>query len=244
MAVWLAVIFALAAVFLAAKVLIMKRSAREIREQLHEKLSSDTNTLIDVSDSDRDIRALAAALNVELAALRAEQRRYIRGNRELKDAITNISHDIRTPLTAVCGYLDLLEKCPQSDEVRQYLSQIANRTAAMRSLTEELFRYSVAASESDPVLERLCINDLLEESLASFYGAISERGITPEITIPEERIMLITDRSALTRVFSNLISNALKYSLGDLFVTTFLNEDPARRVVITFANSAANIGRF
>ena len=239
MAIWLSVILGLVVICLAARIIIMKKSAREIREQLREKLSADTNTLIDISDSDRDMRELAAALNRELAALRAEQRRYMQGSRELNEAITNISHDLRTPLTAVCGYLDLLEKCPQTDEARQYLAQIANRTAAMRTLTEELFRYSLAAAETAPVLERLCVNELLEESLASFYGAISERGITPEIAIPEERISLITDRSALTRVFSNLLSNALKYSLGDLRVALTQAE---RRVVITFANTAANIG--
>ncbi|MDE6727491.1 MAG: HAMP domain-containing histidine kinase [Oscillospiraceae bacterium] len=223
----------------------MKRSAREIGEQLCEKLRSDTNTLIDVSSADRDMRALAALLNSELTTLRAEQRRYIQGDKELKEAITNISHDLRTPLTAICGYLDLLEKCAQSDEIRQYLAQIENRTEAMRALTEELFRYSVAASESELTLEMLCVNDVLEECLASYYGAISERGITPEIDIAEERVSLIADRSALMRIFSNLISNALKYSQGDLCVSmklTAADEGSSKRQCrIVFANSAENI---
>ena len=225
-------------VFLFLKILIMKKSVREISEQLNEKLSTDTNTLLDVSTSDRDIRALAASLNRELATLRTEQRRYIQGDKELKDAITNISHDLRTPLTAICGYLDLLEKCAQSDEIRQYLAQIENRAEAMRSLTEELFRYSVAASGGELSLEKLCVNDVLEETLASFYGAVSERGITPEIDITEKRVMRIADRSALARIFSNLISNALKYSLGDLRITM---KEHGELCEIKFANSAENI---
>lgn len=111
MTVWLALVFAAPAVVLAVKVYVLKKSTCEITERLHDKLNSDTNTLIDVSSSDRDIRALADSLNKELSLFRAEQRRYIRGDKELKDAITNISHDLRTPLTAICGYLDLLEKC-------------------------------------------------------------------------------------------------------------------------------------
>lgn len=234
-----ALICAVMTVFLFLKICLMKKSVREISEKLNEKLNSDTNTLLDVSTSDHDIRALAASLNKELATLRAEQRRYIQGDKELKDAITNISHDLRTPLTAICGYLDLLEKCAQSDEIRQYLSQIENRAEAMRSLTEELFRYSVAASESELSLEMLCVNDVLEESLASFYGAVSERGITPEIEITETRIMRITDKSALMRIFSNLISNALKYSCGDLYVSM---KERGKLCEITFGNSAENIG--
>lgn len=226
-----------AAVFFAVKCFIMKKSAREIREKIAEKLSEDTNTLIDISSSDKDMRELAAALNDELATLRSERRLCRQGDKELKDAVTNISHDLRTPLTAICGYLDLLEREEMSVRVRQYLEQIENRTEVMKKLTEELFRYSVVAAAREFELERLCVNDVLEESLATFYGAVSQRGITPEITITERRIERITDRSALTRVFGNIITNALKYSSGDLFVE--MTED----CVITFANSSDNLER-
>ncbi len=173
----------------------------------------------------------------ELAKLREERRLCKQGDTELKDAVTNISHDLRTPLTAMCGYLDLLEREEMSGSVRQYLEQIENRTEVMKQLTEELFRYSVVAAAKEFDLERLCVNDVLEESLATFYGAISQQGIIPEITITDQRIERITDRSALTRVFGNIITNALKYSSGDLFVE--MTED----CVITFANSSDNLGR-
>lgn len=235
MSIGLAFIFAVTAAALAVKVYIMKKSVREITEQTRGKLREDTNTGLDVSTGDRDIRALAADINEELKTLREEQRRYVRGDKELKDAITNISHDIRTPLTAICGYLDLLEKCPQSEEALGYLKQIKNRAEAMRTLTEELFRYSVAASEGELSLDKICVNDVLEESIASFFGAISERGITPEIDITERRIMRITDKTALARIFSNLLSNALKYSRGDLMIS--MDE----HCVIRFRNSAENI---
>lgn len=237
-----AVILAVVAVLLLVKTAVMKRSVREIAEQLHEKLNSDTNTLIDISSSDRDIAALAKTLNKELSALRTEHRRYIQGDKELKDAITNISHDLRTPLTAICGYLDLLDKGVHDEETRQYLGQIKNRADAMRTLTEELFRYSVAASEGELKLESLCVNDVLEESIASFYGAISERGIVPEIDIAEERVTLIADKTALMRVFSNLIANALKYSCGDLCVSLCRCPETGHSCEICFTNTASNIG--
>lgn len=230
-------VLACAAAFFTVKCYVMKKSAREIREKMAEKLSEDTNTLIDISSSDKDMRELAAALNDQLVTLRHERRLCRQGDKELKDAVTNISHDLRTPLTAICGYLDLLEREEMSVRVRQYLEQIENRTEVMKQLTEELFRYSVVAAAREFELERLCVNDVLEESLATFYGAVSQRGITPEITITERRIERITDKSALMRVFGNIITNALKYSSGDLFVE--MTED----CTITFANSSDNLER-
>lgn len=226
-----------AAAFLAVKCALMKRAAREIADKLDEKLSTDTNTLIDISSGDKDMRALASALNVELARLRDERRLCRQGDTELKDAVTNISHDIRTPLTAVCGYLDLLGREEMSPRARQYLEQIENRTELMKQLTEELFRYSVIAAAKKFDLERLCVNDVLEESIATFYGAISQSGITPDITITERRVERIADRSALMRVFGNIITNAIKYSRGDLIVK--MTDD----CVITFANSSDSLGK-
>lgn len=235
MAVLLCVIFGLLAAALLTKIIIMKITAREITRELAEKLNSDTNTLIDISSVDGDMRRLASELNVCLERLRKDRLIFRRGDLELKNAVTNISHDLRTPLTAICGYLDLLEQCEVSDEVRGYLKQIENRTEHMRQLTEELFRYSVVASEQERKLERLCVNDVLEESIAAFYAAIKGRGITPEINITEKRVEVIADRSALLRIFSNIISNMLKYSSGDFFVAM---DDSGR---IEFKNSSERL---
>lgn len=234
--IFLSIVFGAAVIALTVKVYLMKKSMREISEELKEKLSTDTNTLIDISSADRDIRKLAADLNKELSALRKERIRCTNGNAELKTAITNISHDLRTPLTAMFGYLDLLDRTELSESARQYLEQIRNRADAMKTLTEELFRYSVAVSESKPELSQICVNDLLEESVASFYGAISERGIVPEINICEQRIIRIADKSAIMRIFANIIGNALKYSSGNLIIS--LNENGE----ISFCNSADNLG--
>lgn len=240
MEILLIALFGVAVVILTVKIFLMKKSAREISEKLAEKLNDDTNTVIDISSGDRDMRDLAASLNTELVKLREERRRCAQGDAELKSAVTNISHDLRTPLTAMCGYLDILERCEKSEEVSRCLEQIKSRTDAMKTLTEELFRYSAAVEARELKLEKLCVNDILAESLAAFYGAVTERGITPEIIIPEKKIRVIADRSALSRIFSNVLSNALKYSSKDLFVELSENESE-NTCQITFANSAANI---
>ena len=127
---------------LLAKVYFLHKSAQEIQDAFRDRLTADTNTLIDLSTRDPYMRKLAADINVQLRLLRREHHRYQQGDLELKEAVTNISHDLRTPLTAINGYLDLLDREEKSENVQRYLSQIKNRTEALKQLTKELFRYS------------------------------------------------------------------------------------------------------
>ena len=200
------------------KVCLFRRSIREITEEFHDRLTTDTNILIDVSSRDPYLLKLASDINNQLRLLRAERHRFQQGDQELKDAVTNLSHDLRTPLTAINGYLDLLDREEKSEIVRKYLSYIRNRTKALTSLTEELFRYSVVTSTQQLKLEQIDLVRVLEESLVSFYGVMKERGIQPEISLPEKPIWKELDVAAVNRIFSNIISNALKYSDGDLTV--------------------------
>lgn len=225
-------LLAVVILFLLFKVYLIKKSAREIKEKLAERLATETNILIDISSSDRDMRNLAECLNVQLRQLREERRLYQQGDMELKEAVTNISHDLRTPLTAIYGYLELLGREEKSETIKNYLSQIENRTNGMKQLTEELFRYSIVASIRETTMDQLCLNSVLEESIASLYGAIVQHGITPEIEITDIPVQRILNPSALTRVFENILSNALKYSDGDLLVR--MTEDG----VISFSNTA------
>lgn len=229
---------ALAALCLLAYLLVLRHSLREAAEELDEKLRTDTNTLISISSGDRAMQSLVTHINRQLQALRRERLRLHSGNAELTAAVTNVSHDLRTPLTAICGYLDLLEQETQTEAAARYLAVIRERTDAMRALTEELFRYSVLTATADELhTEPVCLNDVLEQSLAGFYGALSARGITPSVQLPEEKVIRPLDAAALRRVFDNILSNAAKYSDGDLTVT--LSPDGS----VTFSNHASALSR-
>lgn len=237
---WMILIVALilCVVFLLAYLLLLRHSIQEAAEQLEEKLRTDTNTLLSISTGDRTMKALTSQINRQLRLLRKERLRLESGNHELTTAVTNISHDLRTPLTAICGYLDLLEREPQSEKSARYLAVIRERTDAMRNLTEELFRYSVITSAADDLgSEAVCLNDVLEQSIAGFYGALSIKGIVPVIRLPEEKIFRQLDAAALRRIFDNILSNAVKYSDGDLAVTL------APDGTIGFSNTAQSLDR-
>ena len=220
---------------LLAKVYFLRKSTQEIAEAFHDRLTADTNTLIDISTRDSHMRQLAAGINTELRLLRKERHRYQQGDLELKETVTNISHDLRTPLTAISGYLDLLEREEKSETVERYLKQIGNRTEALKNLTEELFRYSVVTSSKELQMEQVDVVRVLEESLLSFYAIMQEKGIKPQIELPETPVYRELDLGAANRIFSNIVSNALKYSDGDFSV--IMGEDGN----ITFSNTAKDL---
>ena len=223
-------------VLLLLKIYALHKAAKEIESAFADRLTTDTNTLIDISSADRTMRRLADSINIQLRRLRKERHRFVQGDLELKNAVTNISHDLRTPLTAICGYLDLLEEEKMTEKAERYISIIRNRAELLSQLTEELFRYSIiVSSENNQKSEPVNVGSVLEESVASFYTALKERKIVPNIQLTEEKVIRTLDRSALSRVFSNLLNNVIKYSDGDLDITL------SKTGTIIFTNTASGL---
>ena len=223
---WCLFVLSVVVIFLLGlKIFSLKKNMDQVSSEFARLLTEETNGLITVDTRNPEIRKLARELNEELKTLKEQRRNYQNGDRELKEAVTNISHDLRTPLTAISGYLELLEEEEKSETVEQYLSFISGRTEAMKQLTEEL----------PPELSEIDLREVLEASLLSFYGALTERKITPEIHLPEEPVLRKGNREAMSRVFGNILSNVLKYSDGDLKVELKENGE------LTFSNHARDL---
>lgn len=245
---------------LGAKILLMRKAADEMRKGLSYRLNTDTNTLIDIASRDKAMRALAESLNEELRVLRRQRQTYYRGNMALKEAVVNISHDIRTPLTAIRGYLELLDSEEKSENTKRYLSVVSERVEVLSRLTEELFQYTVTApmeaehetgngawmrqdgEEAELISEgrryetaEEDIGKLLEESILASYAILVQRGIKPDVQMPKEQIKCRINAKKVRRIFENILSNAIKYSDGDLHIS--LNEQGE----VIFANHAASL---
>ncbi len=236
---WLLIIIAILLIIIAVlvlKIYLLQKSADEICSAFNEKIENDTNTLINISCRDRHMRKLANDMNKELKKLRADRRKFQQGDLELKEAVTNISHDLRTPLTAICGYLTLLENEEKSPAAEEYIKIISQRAQVLKQLTTELFRYSVITSTfNNDTPERLEMNSLLEESIAAHYALINQNNIVPDISITEKKVVCNLNKNALLRIFQNIISNAVKYSDGDLKIEL---KDSGE---ITFSNHAKGL---
>lgn len=219
---------------IAIKLYLMKKSLKEIRITLNKIIQANTNQLLTISSSDRDIKKLTNDLNKELQDLRKEKLQYQNGNQELKKIITNISHDMRTPLTAIRGYIDLMKE--NKEKQNEYIKIIEKKTEELTLLTDQLFDFSKTMDIGVKIeKEKCCINEILEETLANMYSFFKEKQIEPKLEICEQKIYRNLDRHSIIRIFENILSNVCKYSDGDFRVT--LNE----KGIITFSNKATSL---
>ena len=219
---------------IAIKLYLMKKSLKEIRITLNKTIQTNTNQLLTISSSDRDIKKLTNDLNKELQDLRKEKLQYQNGNQELKKIITNISHDMRTPLTAIRGYIDLMKE--NKEKQNEYIKIIEKKTEELTLLTDQLFDFSKTMDIGVKIeKEKCCINEILEETLANMYSFFKEKQIEPKLEICEQKIYRNLDRHSIIRIFENILSNVCKYSDGDFRVT--LNE----KGIITFSNKATSL---
>ena len=226
---YLLIICLMIIVFLIMKIIAMRLSLKELREDYEERSRIHTNTLLTVSSRDRRVRELAASMNETLVKLRDSYNRYENGDQEIKKAITNISHDLRTPLTAISGYLELAQRQDMTPEMEKYLSVIEGRCDHMKKLTEELFEYSlITGGEITEDKQEVNVNRMLEDCIMNYYPSLKARGIKTEIDITEEKIVRSLYPTYVERIMNNLVSNALKYSDGDLEIK--LSDDGVLRV--------------
>ncbi len=226
MSIWfyLFLVVACISIFLTFKILIMKNEIKNIGKSLSVILKSDTNNLITINTTDSDLKKLANTLNKSLKELRKLELEYKNGSGELKSSITNISHDLRTPLTAIRGYLDLMDSENLSCKQIKYLKIIDGKVKDLTELTEQLFDFSKSIDIQNEIKkENICINDILEDSVASFYSLFKEHNIMPNIDICKDKVVRLLNENMLKRIFENIISNAIKYSEKDFNVKMFSN---------------------
>lgn len=207
-------------IILLIKIIVLRVSVKELKIDYEERATLKSNTLLRVNSRDRELRELTISMNKTLEELRSAFQQYEQGDLELKNAITNISHDLRTPLTSISGYLEMSDEIDKSDDLKRYLDIIKERTEAMKDLTEELFDYSIMTSgEVNEEKSDVDVNRVLEDCVMNFYPLFVERGIEPVLDITEKHIIRSLYPSYVERIITNLLSNALKYSDGDLEIS-------------------------
>ena len=221
------------------KITILKGSIRQIRREFKERDELNSSAKIGISFRDADLCGLTDDLNKTLEKMRKKYNLYVQGDSEVKQTIGNASHDLRTPLTAIIGYLELAKgKMQAGEDITSYLDIIENRARYMKELTDELFEFSVVIGDNDREelqTEEIEINRVLEDSIIDYYSVLSENGIEPLVEITEEPVVRFLNRHALERIFANLLNNAVKYSQGDLKITL------AGSGEITFENYAPEL---
>lgn len=189
---------------------------RELRNMAHllRHHERGSNERISVEFTTQGIREVASAMNEELDALRDARIEQEKRQVSFRQDLSSLSHDIRTPLAGAQGYLQLYERTEDPEEQKRCLKEAAARLSVMRDLTDKLFEYAKAVDSDSPLtLERVEAFSVLAEVLAGMYPQFAERNWKPVITFEDEDLAVLADKEALQRVFSNLLTNALRYGV-------------------------------
>lgn len=189
-----------------------QRQVKDICRQLAFLLKHDSNMPITRDIDFGSIGKLADLLNEYLASKRREHAQYRKKEKIISDTYTNLSHDIRTPLTSLDGYFQLLEECGSADDRQRYLTVIRERIESLKEMLEELFTFTKLKNETCLLeLTRCCITQILKETVFSYYEDWTKLGIEPEILIAEERLYLLGNPPALRRIIQNILKNAVEH---------------------------------
>ena len=188
----------------------------------------DLETPLDLP-ADADLHQTAEQLNDIQAGLHRALAEQTRSERMKVELISNVSHDLKTPLTSVLSYAELLRQEPLEGAAADYARIIDEKARRLAVMVQDVFEVSKAASGQLPVhLERLDFAKLLRQTLADLEGPISQSGLTFRMELPEIPVMITADGRRLYRVFQNLIDNALKYALAGSRVYLSLKTEAGR----------------
>lgn len=209
------IILAIALARLCADIRSLCRQLEEIERGSHMELTAGTRQ--------KSLLRLCRSLNRILAARDRSHIQYERAEKQLKQNITNLAHDIRTPLTGATGYLQLARECDDAGKRDRYLSVAGRRLEELADMLEKLFLYTKLTNEdftfSEKNMKRLQVLPLLSDCLLSLYTKFEEQNTEPEVRFEYESFRVLADEDALRRIFLNLLQNALIHGTGNLTIT-------------------------
>ena len=189
-----------------------QRQVKDICRQLAFLMKHDSNMLIQREFDLGGIGMLSDRLNELLELRRKEKQHYQEKEALIADTYANLSHDIRTPLTSLDGYFQLMEECENVEDQRRYLNIIHERIHSLNEMLEELFMFTKLKNESYRLeLTSCCINRILKETVFSYYDEWVRREIQPDIQITEEQLYIDGNKQGLSRIIQNVIKNGLDH---------------------------------
>ena len=202
------------------------RQVKDICRQLRE-----SNMLITKEIKLGNIKELTDLLNEMIKERKEEAAQYVKKERMIADTYTNLSHDIRTPLTSMDGYFQLLETCSSEADRKRYIEIIEERIESLKEMLEELFTYTKLKNETYELKkERQNLTQILKETVFSYYDEWAERGIVPEFDLTDTPVWIMGNGQALRRIIQNIVKNGLDHGNKELKIQLKKKENRAKLV--------------
>jgi len=235
-----AILLGIVCIYLIIHKVLVTKEIKRMAKEIQQIGINNSSCQLTVQMMNEPFSDLAAAVNSLQQHHQDEVAEYIRREEEYKQSMADISHDLRTPLTAMTGYLKLLRKAEAEPDKKQEYVEIAYEKAdTLNQLVTSLFELArLECSAYQFTWENIDIREMVEQELAAFYPQFVKQGLEPVVSMPEIKLPIWADNTALQRIFNNLIQNALNHGAGDIHINVFVK---AERVYIEISNAAPNL---
>ncbi|MBD5545529.1 MAG: HAMP domain-containing histidine kinase [Lachnospiraceae bacterium] len=243
---WLLAVAIIIGGYFALRYFFIKHALKEVNKELQDiQKDMAQNQILHLPMPDRDLEQLILTINAALDEVRKERQSYERHEKEFQQQIENISHDLRTPLTVILGYIRFMKKStkegnPLQDQA-EALSVIERKAGTMEKLVSQFYAYSRLNAKDYPLtLQEIDACRILRESLMDNYQILEKAGLEVDSRLPEHPVMVQGETGALDRIFSNLFQNAGRYA--DSFLEIHIKES-REKTFITLTNDTDKISR-
>lgn len=239
------VIVAGAALYCGIRYARLKRGIREIKEELTDITANlKENRILKQPYPQRELEELLSSMNRALDQMRKERVSYEKREQEFQRQLEDISHDLRTPLTAIQGYLKLIDPDSLDREEKEYLEVIRRRSAHLQHLINQFYEFSVVLSGNYKLeFQEIDLARMCREQILGSYQQLEEAGIEVQIRIPEKPVFIQADENALSRIIGNLLQNAVRYAKQrlEIEITEIQETETVKEIILLCANDAEHL---
>lgn len=216
---WINIIAVIITLMSLGSLLLYRRQIKSFCRQLRFIQNNETNKIISLDINNKEITELSDCLNGILKKQHQLELDYKRKDKQIKETIMNISHDIRTPITSLKGYFELLLEAEDEKEQERYHKIIKARINSLNEILEQLFTYTKLQNDTYQfVFEECNINHILYEAIFSFYEDFKSKMIEPGVEIPEDSCIVWANEAAIKRAIQNIIKNALDHGKDQIVI--------------------------
>lgn len=232
----LCVVLLMIVLFLVVYLLLLRKSITDTNRQMDEiEKYPERNRQLKAITTDQGLEELQAKINLIYADRQKERIIYQRRETKIREEIENISHDLRTPLTSILGYLDLLGDSTTQEERTEYLELIKKRARLLQGFIQDFYEISRIEADDYPLtLDIINIQGLLKDTLVTYYNDFEKKKLAVTVELNDKPAYIIADKIQIMRVLNNLLQNALKYAdeifiveeelSGDYYVLRLIND--------------------
>ena len=209
---------------------------KNLRDQVHFISRNDTNKRVSFYGKSRTMSRLAKDINYIIDTYSAKEQEVLKQDKEIKDTLTNMSHDIRTPLTSLKGYFELLEESEDPNEQARYRRIISERIDSLGEILEMMFFYTKVSNVNYQVqLDSINISEIIMHTLFSYFDDFENAGLTPNIDI-DENLTVIGNEQSVKRIMQNLVKNCLVHGDSRVDISLKPSATEEKAIILTVSN--------